>query len=224
MTQQTLAPPADNKAVPQAGSAHATQLEPLAGRHSDLPVAPVFLDRWSPRSLDRSRMPDRHLSTILEAGRWAPSAFNVQPWRFIYAHRGDSAWDLFTSFPDAFNQTWADSASSLVVLLSDRVMPSRDPEHPGHPSRYNSFDAGAAWAQIALQATILGYHAHAMAGIDQAALRRELNIPERYRVEIMIAIGRRDTPAHLPEELQEQETPNTRRPLDEVAFAGAFPA
>ena len=145
-----------------------------------------------------------------------------RPWRFLYARRGDGNWDLFTSFLDSFNQTWAGNASGLVVLLSDSVMPDRDLEKPGRPSPYNSFDSGAAWAQIALQATTMGYHAHAMAGIDRDAIRRELNVPERYRVEIMIAIGRKDEPAHLLEDLQAQETPSARKALNEIAFAGTF--
>ena len=163
-------------------------------------------------------MPAEDLNTVLEAGRWAPSAFNVQPWRFLSARRGDGNWDLFKSALDSFNQTWAGNASGLVILLSDSVTP----ESPPRPSRYNSFDSGAAWAQIALQATMMGYHAHAVAGIDRDAIRRELNVPERYRVEIMIAIGRKDEPAHLPEELVAQETPSARKALNEIAFAGTF--
>jgi nitroreductase len=214
-------PPADTRngaAVPSSRRRDAKN--DRTARH---PIDPIFLDRWSPRSFDCSGMPLEDLQTILEAGRWAPSAFNIQPWRFLYSLRGDASWDLFTSFLDDFNGTWACNASGLVVLLSDTVMPSRNPAKPGRPSSYNSFDTGAAWAHIALQATMMGYHAHAMAGIERDAIRRRLTVPERYRVEIMIAVGRRGEAGLLPEDLRSAETPSSRKGLDEIAFAGALP-
>ena len=48
--------------------------------------------------------------TIFEAARWAPSAFNAQPWRFLYAHRGDAHWERFLGLLIPFNQSWAHSA------------------------------------------------------------------------------------------------------------------
>src|SRR5690349_12555288 len=57
---------------------------PTAVRHPDHPVDPIFITRWSPRAFDRSVLPDADLMTIFEAARWAPSAFNYQPWRLLY--------------------------------------------------------------------------------------------------------------------------------------------
>ena len=98
-----------------------------------------------------------------------------------------------------------------------------DGRHPQKVSRYNSFDAGAAWAQLALQSTLLGYQAHAMAGVDFEQSRENLIVPERYRVEIAIAIGKRADPSVLPEELQDREQPSQRLSVNEIAFAGSFP-
>ncbi|MBL4905969.1 MAG: nitroreductase family protein [Sneathiella sp.] len=167
-------------------------------------------------------MPQSDLLTILEAARWAPSAFNIQPWRFLFSHRGDDHWDTYLNLLDSFNASWAQNASALVIVLSDTLMPG-DGDRPDKPSRYNTFDSGAAWAQIALQTTMLGYQAHATAGLDLKRAQESLIVPERYRIEIAIAIGKRADPSMLPQELQEREQPSQRLPMNEIAFSGAFP-
>ena len=191
-------------------------------RHSDYPIESIFLNRWSPRAYDGCAMPDTDLFTILEAARWAPSAFNLQPWRFLYAHREDANWQRFLALLDPFNADWAQHASALLFVLSDSVMPG-DGNRADKLSSYHSFDTGAAWAQLALQATSMGYQAHAMAGIYSDRVREILAVPARYRVEVAIAIGKRTDPALLAAELQAREQPSQRFSIKEIAFAGAFP-
>lgn len=191
-------------------------------RTSDHPIHPLFLDRWSPRALDASEIPEQDLQTILEAGRWAPSAYNVQPWRFLYAQRGDAHWDAFVSVLNPFNASWAQDASALIFVVSDTIMPG-DGDRPDAPANYNSFDAGAAWMQIALQAAAIGYSAHAMAGLEFETGRQVLGLPQRFRLEIGTAIGRQADPAKLPEGLQEREAPSPRKPLPQIAARGVFP-
>lgn len=194
----------------------------MTQRTPDHPIEPVFLARWSPRAYDASAMPADDLLTILEAARWAPSAYNLQPWRFLYARRGDAHWQTFLGALNPFNAGWAMQASALVVVLSDTVMPGADGQ-PDQVSRYHSLDAGAAWAQLALQATALGYQAHAMAGLEFDTARETLGVPERYQIEIAVAIGKRADPAQLSEDLRGRELPSGRHPLDKIAFAGPFP-
>jgi nitroreductase len=174
-----------------------------------------FIDRWSPRSFDASALPQADLDVILEAAGRAPSAFNHQPWRFLYAHRGDANWDRFVSLLIPFNQDWAKDSSVLVFIVSETTMGDK-------PSYSHSFDAGAAWAHLALQATLLGYHTHGMVGLDFDRAVAELGVPEGFRLEAAVAIGRRAAPERLPEHLREREAPSGRKPLDEVAFAGNF--
>lgn len=192
-------------------------------RSSEYPIESIFLDRWSPRAYDATAMPEADLLTILEAARWAPSAFNVQPWRFLYARRDDADWLTFVELLDPFNASWAHTASALVVVISDTIMPG-DGTRPDKISRYNSFDTGAAWAQFALQSTALGYHAHAMAGVLFDDARKALQIPERYKIEIAIAVGKRKEPDSLPEQMREREAPSNRTPLKDLAFQGVFPS
>ena len=193
-------------------------------RKPDYPIDPLFIERWSPRAFDAQPMDHADLMTILEAARWAPSAYNIQPWRFLYALRGDGNWDRMLGQLDEFNTSWAQEASALVLILSDSVMPGNEAEgRPDLPSRCHTLDAGTAWAHLALQTTRLGYHAHAIAGVDFDQAREQLRVPERFRIEIAVAIGRRDDPVKLPEMLREREMPSGRKQLSEIAFAGAFP-
>ncbi len=156
-------------------------------RRSQYPVEPLFLDRWSPRAFDASVMPDVDLMTLFEAARWAPSAFNYQPWRFLYAARESADFARFLGLLAPFNQAWVQHASVLIFAVSQRTM-SMGPDTK--PSHSHSFDTGAAWVQLALQATRLGYQAHGMTGVDFDRAATELQVPDDYRIEAAIAVGR----------------------------------
>jgi len=99
-------------------------------------------------------------------------------------------------------------------------MPKRD--GVALPSPTHSFDAGAAWAQLALQTTQLGYQAHAMTGIHFDQIPAALNIPEQFQVEAAVAIGKQLDVATLPEKQRQHEWPSARRELQQMAHAGSF--
>ncbi|WP_088185252.1 nitroreductase family protein [Sphingobium sp. Z007] len=185
------------------------------------PVDSLFLERWSPRAFDSSAVPQDDLDTIFDAARWAPSAFNYQPWRFLYAHRDSADWSRFLELLAPFNQSWVHNAGVIVFVLSDTLMaaPGSDDFKPSHS---HSFDAGAAWALLALQATRLGYHTHGMTGVDFDKARAELAVPERFRIEAAVAIGRQGDKALLPEALQAREEPSDRKPIEAFAHSGNF--
>ncbi len=189
-------------------------------RQSEYPVDPLFLDRWSPRAFNGANMPKEHLLTILDAAHWAPSASNLQPWRFVYAHKGSAQWDTFSELLMEGNRVWAKNASVLLFIISRSYSISRDGEKK--PAATHSFDAGAAWFSLAMQAHLLGYHAHGMAGIFTDKIVETLNVPEGYVVEAAVAIGTLTDKSTLPENLAERETPSKRLPLADVAFEGSF--
>ncbi|MFL6856404.1 MAG: nitroreductase family protein [Allosphingosinicella sp.] len=188
------------------------------------PVDPLFLERWSPRAFDGSDMPDEDLMTLFEAARWAPSAFNSQPWRFLYAKRGDENWERFLSLLIPWNQGWAHSASVLIYIVSDTLPFVDKASGAPAPSTTHSFDAGAAWACLALQASLMGYHAHGMSGIQFDLARAELALPERYQLNAACVVGRIGDPAMLDEKLRAREVPSDRKSVEEFAFAGDFPS
>src|SRR3984957_16048531 len=194
-----------------------------APRASAHPIDPLFLERWSPRAFDSSKLSETELFTILEAARWAPSSFNHQPWRFIYAHRGSADWERFVGLLMPFNAMWARHASVLLFIVSDTMIQlPRDPAPS--LSHSHSFDAGAAWAFMALQATRLGIHTHGMAGVDFERARQELSVPDSFRIEAAIAIGKLGDKSKLPPDMQAREAPNGRRDLSEFVMEGRFVA
>ncbi len=192
-----------------------------SARTPDHPIHPLFTDRWSPRAFTGEAISEPDLLGMLEAARWAPSAYNAQPWRFIYARRETASWQPIFDTLVAFNQGWAQRASALVVIVS-----ADEATFPGAaaaaPNRWHSFDAGAAWASIAFQATLSGWSAHGMAGFDVERLREATGIPAGYSVETVLAIGRKGDKSVLPEGLQARETPNGRLPLTQLAAEGRF--
>src|ERR1700736_2612117 len=186
-------------------------------RKADYPINALFLDRWSPRAMSGEPIGETELLTLFEAARWAPSSYNGQPWRILYGHRDTENWPTFFNLLVEFNQTWAKNAAALAVLISKNTF-----DHNDQPSITHSFDTGAAWANLALQGTLSGLVIHGMQGFDYEKAKIDLKIPDGYTVEAMVVIGKPGKKEELPENLQERETPNDRRPLSETAFEGIW--
>ena len=122
--------------------------------------------------------------SLFEAAHWAPSAFNGQPWRFVYAHRDTPEWERLFDVLIPYNQAWVKTASVLMYVISDRFRraPGKDPV----PLRSHAFDAGAAWASLALQAHLSGWAAHGMAGFDVARSYEVLGVADVGDVVVLV--------------------------------------
>jgi len=190
-------------------------------RTADHDIDPIFLNRWSPRAFTGEAMPRAALMSLFEAARWAPSAFNGQPWRFVYAHKGTPEWDRLFDVLIPYNQAWVKHASVLMYVISDRFRRAEGREPVA--LRSHAFDAGAAWACLALQASRIGWAAHGMAGFDVAKSYEALGVSEAdYQVEAAIAVGRPTDPAILDEPYRSREAPSPRNPVASFAFEGRF--
>jgi nitroreductase len=187
-------------------------------RKAEYPVDHEFLERWSPRAMTGQDILEEDLMTLFEAARWAPSNDNTQPWRFLYARRSEFAWPLFFDLLDEGNHKWAGRASALIVVVS-----AEKNEATGKPLQTHSYDTGAAWMSLALEGHHKGLAVHGMAGFDHEKARKNLRIPEGYRVEAMAAVGYPDSPEVLPDDLRRREKPSLRMRLDQFVFAGGWP-
>ena len=195
----------------------------LAGdRAADTPVSALFLNRWSARAMTGEPIPEKVLFALLEAARYAPSAYNSQPWRLVYARKGEAAFDALLAALSENNRPWAQNASALIVVASKAEFTPPGAEKPVTIGSA-SFDAGAAWASLAFQAALLGWSTRAMGGFDHVSARIAVRAPENLKLEAVVAVGRRGDAAQLPPEKQALEKPNARRDLLRTAFAGAFP-
>jgi len=186
-------------------------------RQPNNPVEPLFVDRWSPRSFTGEPVPDAVLLSAFEAARWAPSAWNAQPWRFLIARHGDRHWETLVGLLAPRNALWASKASALIVILSELQVERRG-ELLANVS--HSFDAGAAWTNFAHQALLLGWHTHGIGGFDRAAVREQIEIPEEFAIETIVALGRVGGLDTLHPDFHAGESPSGRRPLAETVFAG----
>ncbi len=192
-------------------------LEKTFERKPTFKINPIILNRWSPRSMTGEELDEDTIMSLFEAARWAPSSFNNQPWRFIYAKRNTKYWDkLFVLLAEP-NKVWAKDAALLVVVISNKNF-----EYNGKFSITHQYDAGAAWENLALEASTRGLVAHGMQGFDYEKTRENLEIPEDFDVMAMIAIGKRGPKENLPPNLQEKENPTDRKPLNEIVMEGSF--
>lgn len=180
-------------------------------------INPVFVNRWSPRGMTGEELDDEDLMALFEAARWAPSSYNNQPWRFIYAKRNTKSWNSLFDLLVEGNKAWAKDSAALVVLISRKNF-----EYNGKPSVTHQLDAGAAWENLALEACFRGIVTHGMEGFDYQRARQELDIPEEYDVMAMIAIGKKGSKEKLPGPLRDRESPTDRKPLTEITMEGKY--
>lgn len=184
-------------------------------------VHPLIRDRWSPRSYDGRDISDRDLEAILEAGRWAASSYNEQPWRFVVAKRSDA--EEFAKLLDLlipFNQAWVKNTSVLIFTFAKKTF-----TQSGKENLHALHDTGAADTQMMLQATALGLHGHGMAGFDRERTRKELNIPDEFELGAAFAFGYQAPPEKLALEektIEAERGKRQRKPLSELAFSGTF--
>lgn len=191
---------------------------PIANdRRPEVEVDAIFTDRWSPRSFVDEPLVESEIAALFEAARWAPSCYNDQPWHFRYAVTEEDRGKFLEALVEK-NREWARHAPLLLFVLARKRF-----GRTGKPNRHAVFDAGAAWMSLALQARRLGLYAHGMAGfsVDKAAEVMNVSL-EDFEVMAAVAVGRRDDPDKLTEDLISSEKPNDRKPPEEVAGEGAL--
>jgi nitroreductase len=173
---------------------------------------PLIADRWSPRAFDNNALiPGEDLAAIFEAARWAPSAFNAQPWKFIVGLRGDENFNSITSVLVPFNQEWASRASALILT---NVISFRE---DGTANQTAMYDTGLAVSLMTVEANHRGYDVHQMSGFDHAAAKSKFPLGAGIDPVTCIAIGKRTSPDSLSDEIKAREVaPRSRKPLDEI--------
>jgi nitroreductase len=182
-----------------------------------VPVHPLLAERWSPRGFDRTHeIDDDNLTALLEAARWAPSAANSQPWRFLVTRRGDEAHARLFAALAPGNQTWAGTASTLVLVAA------RTAAEDGKPQPFALYDTGQAVAALVTQAQADGLSVHQMGGFDTAAVRAEFSLDDSITPVVVLAVGRRGSADELPEPLASRESaPRTRYQITDLLLPAA---
>lgn len=181
------------------------------------PIAPVLAERWSPRSFNREYLlTQQEALSILEAGRWAPSANNLQPWRFAFISRNDELHaELCEKGLTGFNQAWAPDASALIVVAVQKALPD------GKEITGRKYDAGLAASLMVVQAQELGLHTHHIGGIVKDEIESLLKLDDNHEVLVVIAVGKVAPAEQLEGPAYEREiAPRVRLSLDEIMLYG----
>ena len=177
-----------------------------------VPLHPLLANRWSPRGFDAGHAPEpRQLSALIEAARWAPSANNTQPWRFVVASRGEPAYEQLFGVLNPGNQQWAGAAGALILVVAETVTAD------GEDRPFALYDTGQAVGGLVAQAGHEGLSVHQMGGFDRAAAAERFGLRAGLRPVVVVAVGRHDPAAPLSATFAERErAPRARRPVDEL--------
>ena len=181
-----------------------------------VPVHSLLAERWSPRGFDQHhQISDDQISALLEAARWAPSAANSQPWRFLVARRGEHAHSQLFAALAPGNQAWAHAASALVLVAARTAQDAT-------PQPWALYDTGQAVASLVTQAQAQGLAVHQIGGFDSNAVRAEFALDQELTPVVVLAVGRADPDAELPDHLAARETaPRTRHPVSDLLLTSA---
>ncbi len=190
-------------------------------RTSEYPIEPLFLKRQSNydlhRTLSESEMREK-LNQLFAAFIWAPSSFNNQPGRLVYALYGTKDWDTFYDLLGPFNKEWAKNAGALILVLS-----RKNYERNEKFCKTHSFDTGAAVENLLLQTAAMGLVGHVMEGFDYEKARKKIKVPKGYAVEVMIAIGERASKKYSTKEFAQRDSSKAqRKKIAEFVCEGTF--
>ncbi len=183
-----------------------------------LPLLDAIKQRWSPVAFSGKPIEQEKIMTIFEAARWAPSSFNEQPWRYIYATKDDQEGRRALESLLSEGNSWAKNAYLLLISFAKKTFVKN-----GKENRHAMHDVGCATGYIALQLPTLGLAGHQMAGFAFEKANGILGVPDDFIPGSMMAVGYPGDIEELPPDLQaRQESPRTRRDAGDFAFRGKW--
>ncbi len=146
----------------------------------------IIFQRQSCRYFLSDELPEEHLKLLLECMRWAPSAGNMQPWRFYVVRDDERKQALVAS---AYGQRFIADAPVVIVVcaVADESAASYGPRGA---TLYCLQDTAAAVQNLLLAATALGYGTCWIGAFDEHAAAEALKLPQRERPVAMIPVGK----------------------------------
>jgi len=171
-----------------------------------LDVFEAIKGRRSVRKYKADPVSEELIEKILEAGRWAPSGSNIQPWEFIVIN-DPKILDMVRKFsPGSFG-----GAPLAILVCSDRER-ARKFGGPLGESYLAPVDCAMAVQNMLLAAYALGLGSCPIKSFSQTAVKEILEIPDHLEPELLIAIG---YPTKNP-------SPPPKRPLSEIAHLNKY--
>ncbi|WP_347158502.1 nitroreductase family protein [Pontibacter chitinilyticus] len=183
-------------------------------------VHELIRSRKSTRAYSSEPVPAEDLQTLFEAARWAPSAMNEQPWRFIYAAKEDNS-EGYNKLLDCLaegNRIWAQQAPVLLLTIAKTTFTTN-----GNAYAHAWHDVGLATGNLLAQATEMDLYVHLMGGFSAEKATTLLQLPEGYQPVVMATVGYLGDVEQLSDSLKAREiAPRVRKPLSELVFNGTW--
>ena len=152
----------------------------------------IIKRRRSVRHFSRAKLPDEQMQQILEAGRWAPSGANAQPWRFVVVTQRETLTSLAECcYYKMFKSRHVGEAGAVVVICAD----------PGAGSQTYLLDAAIAGTNMTLMATALGIGSCWIGAFEEQTIQNILQVPEKLKIIALIAFGYETGKASVPPRL-----------------------
>lgn len=185
---------------------------------TDSPIMDPLANRWSPKVFSGNAIPQDMILSLFEAARWAPSSYNEQPWRYVYATKEDGAAREAIESLLVESNGYAKEAYLLMVSFGKKTHARN-----GKENHYQLHDTGMANISLVLQANSMGLLAHQMGGFDKERANEVAGLSDDFIPASMIAVGYAPEIADVPEEYKEPKI-RERHPVSEFAFRGKFSA
>jgi nitroreductase len=165
-------------------------------------ILKLIVDHRSIRSFDAKPVEPEKISKIFEAARWAPSSYNRQPWRFIYASAEQKEmYNSLFALLNPSNQNWAQDVPLLILSIAECFMNDRMIEN-----RFAFHDTGMAVANMLTIARAMGLEVHPLGGYDKEKSKTVLHIPEGFEPLSLLVVGYRKSFEEMNNESKEFET------------------
>jgi len=136
--------------------------------------------RRSVRKYSNRRISEDDLNLILEAGRWAPSGANAQPWHFIVVRGKATIKQLSDAcYYSVFKSRHVGEASVVIVILGN----------PAARSATYIQDCTIAGANMTLMANALGIGSCWIGAFEDDTVMNILTIPDQLKIVALISFG-----------------------------------
>ena len=140
--------------------------------------------RFSVKSFTRKTVDFGVISKLLDAAIKAPSAGNLQDWRFVVVTSDSKKLELGKACRD---QVWVGQASAVIVVCSDLTDLNRF--YNDRAETYGIEDCSAATQNILLKATDLGVNATWISAFDEDEVSRIIRTPDYFKIVSVVPIG-----------------------------------
>ncbi|MBI4145133.1 nitroreductase family protein [Candidatus Woesearchaeota archaeon] len=122
---------------------------------------------------------------VLDAGRLAPSAGNLQDWKFVLVVQPEKRLQIAEA---CLQQYWVATAPVLIIVCSE---PKKSERYYGKRGEdlYSTLNAGAAVENMLLAAHGQGLGACWVSAFDDAMLRRAISVPDNAKPLAVITLG-----------------------------------